>query len=287
MAPIWKLLRSKKSDDTWNTGHRAALRSAFANRQWTQARCYTAKFVGHNRCLLCLDDVVKERLPHLTADERAKVEPTGDDIARAPVGNLFHRIAVCPRVRNNCAITRPNLEKIFQIDPIGPGDVRIERGLFSWDSNLCRNLTPKEPFTGSCNPPPRSLKGTVYPDGSWLDGPGPLARGGWAFVVTDILGEVLAIARGLPPNWVTDIPGCEAWAVLQAAALAQPGGVTFNSDCQPCIKACKGSLKSEASAKKKHARIYNVLSADARGSRSRRTHVDASPHIEQASRGVA
>ena len=84
--------------------------------------------------MLCLDDVVKERLPHLTADERAKVEPTGDDIARAPVGNLFHRIAVCPRVRNNCAITRPNLEKIFQIDPIGPGDVRIERGLFSWDS---------------------------------------------------------------------------------------------------------------------------------------------------------
>ena len=33
MAPIWKLLRSKKSDDTWNTSHRAALRSAFANRQ--------------------------------------------------------------------------------------------------------------------------------------------------------------------------------------------------------------------------------------------------------------
>ena len=77
--------------------------------------------------------------------------------------------------------------------------------------------------------------------------------------MTDILGEVLAIARGLPPDWVTDIPGCEAWAVLQAAALAQPGGVTFNSDCQPCIEACKGSLKSEASAKKKNARIYNVL----------------------------
>ena len=31
------------------------------------------------------------------------------------------------------------------------------------------------------------------------------------------------------------------------------------SDCQPCIKACKGDLKTETSSKKKHARLYNVL----------------------------
>ena len=108
-------------------------------------------------------------------------------------------------------------------------------------------------------PPSIWLKGTVYPDGSWLDGPGALARGGWAFVVVDEIGQVLAIARGLPPNWVTDIPGCEAWAVLQAAALAEPGKVDFKSDCQPCVNACKGTLKTETNAKKKHARLYNLL----------------------------
>ena len=94
---------------------------------------------------------------------------------------------------------------------------------------------------------------------SWLDGPVPLARGGWAFVVVDEIGQVLAIARGLPPNWATDIPGCEAWAVLQAAAIAEPGKLCFRSDCQPCVKACKGSVESEANAKKKHAIIYNQL----------------------------
>ena len=112
MAPVWKVLRSKRNDETWNTSLRAALRSAFANRQWTQTRCYTAHFVKHNRCLLCLDDIIKRRLPRLTDEDRAKVEPTEEDIAEAPIGNAFHRIVVCPRVRKNCAITRPNLEKI-------------------------------------------------------------------------------------------------------------------------------------------------------------------------------
>ena len=46
---------------------------------------------------------------------------------------------------------------------------------------------------------------------------------------------------------------------MQAAALAEPGRVSFRSDCQPCVKACKGTLKSETNAKKKHARLYNLL----------------------------
>ena len=75
----------------------------------------------------------------------------------------------------------------------------------------------------------------------------------------DELGEVTALARGLPPRWVTDIPGCEACAVLQAAMVSEPGRVSFKSDCQPCVRACKSSLKNETTAKRKHARIYNQL----------------------------
>ena len=155
MAPIWKLLRSKRQDDTWNTGHRSALKSAFANRQWTQARCCAAKFVNHNRCLLCLDDTLKERLPHLTEDERAKVEPTENDLEKTPVGNAFHRIVVCPRVRNNCSAPRPDLEKIFQLEPSSPGDVRIERVSLTGTASSRRNRMPKVPSMGLLNPRPR------------------------------------------------------------------------------------------------------------------------------------
>jgi ribonuclease HI len=259
MAPIWKLLRSKMQTDEWNAGHRSALRSAIANRQWTQARCFAARFVIHGKCLLCLDDIIKQRLPHLTDDERSIIEPTTEDIAAAPVGNLFHRLTSCPRVASNCKGKRPDLEKIFLLDPLTPGDVRIERGLVPFDKSPNPKPHAEGTFHWIVRPTTELLRGTIYPDGSWLDGPGPLARGGWAFVVVDEIGQVLAIARGVPPNWVTDIPGCEAWAVMQAAAISEPGRVAFRSDCQPCVKACKGTLKSETNAKKKHARLYNLL----------------------------
>ena len=66
LAPLWKLLRSKSKADSWHAGHRGALRSAAAGRPWTQTRCKAAGFVKHNRGLLCLDDVIMQRLPHLT-----------------------------------------------------------------------------------------------------------------------------------------------------------------------------------------------------------------------------
>ena len=111
MTPVWKLLRSKLQNDTWNSGHRSALRSAIANRQWTQTGCCAAGFVKHGKCLLCLDDIIKQRLPNLTDEERMLIEPSADDIAAAPIGNAFHRITACPRVVSNCKAKRPDLEK--------------------------------------------------------------------------------------------------------------------------------------------------------------------------------
>ena len=133
IAPIWKLLRSKLQSETWNSGHRSALRSAIANRQWTQSRCCSAGFVKHNKCLLCIDDILKQHHPNLTDDERMLIEPTAEVIDAAPVGNAFHRLTACPRVISNCAGKRPDLETIFQLDPMLPGDVRVERGLFPFD----------------------------------------------------------------------------------------------------------------------------------------------------------
>ena len=56
------------------------------------------------------------------------------------------------------------------------------------------------------------LEGTAYSDGSFLDGPIPkLARGGWAFVVLNDEGKVVASAYGVPPPWIKDIDGAEVW----------------------------------------------------------------------------
>ena len=195
----------------------------------------------------------------MTDNERADVEPTEQDIEQTPIGNIYHRIVCCPRTRDNCKMQRPDLERIFKADPVRPGDPRIERALFTYAPGPDLLPHEAETFHWIVKPCTELLRGTVYPDGSWLDGPSRHARGGWAFVVVDELGEEVACARGLPPSWITDIPGCEGWAVLQAAALSDPGRVAFRSDCQPCVKACKGSLKTEANAKRKHARLYNAL----------------------------
>ena len=87
-----------------------------------------------------------------------------------------------------------------------------------------------------------TFKGKVYSDGSRLDGPTPLlARNGWAFVVINGDGELIASASGLPPDWVDDIPGTEAWAVVHAGMHAEPG-CEFYVDCQPCVDAFKAGL---------------------------------------------
>ena len=39
-----------------------------------------------------------------------------------------------------------------------------------------------------------------------------------------------------PPPWITDIPGSEAWALLQAALVSEPG-CGYLIDCKPCVKA--------------------------------------------------
>ena len=41
-----------------------------------------------------------------------------------------------------------------------------------------------------------------------------LARGGWSFAVLSDGGVIVASAFGVPPPWIKDIGGAEAWAVL-------------------------------------------------------------------------
>ena len=74
-----------------------------------------------------------------------------------------------------------------------------------------RKKAQKESFKWTVKPEGGVIEGTVYTDGSALDGPNPnLVRCGWAFVVLDDEGNVTASASGVPPPWIDDIGGAEA-----------------------------------------------------------------------------
>ena len=82
-----------------------------------------------------------------------------------------------------------------------------------------------------------TAKAKFYSDGSRMDEKHQsMVRFGLAFVALDPDERIVAIARGTPPHWVTDIPGAEAWALVQAGLKAEPGS-TFRSDCKPCVDA--------------------------------------------------
>jgi len=104
------------------------------------------------------------------------------------------------------------------------------------------------------------IQGTIYTDGSALDGPSPgLMRCGLAFVAVDSEGNITASAYGLPPPWIDDIGGAEAWALLQAGMRALPGGCTFKVDCEPCVKAVKDGIVIATAANKVNARVHGLI----------------------------
>ena len=72
-------------------------------------------------------------------------------------------------------------------------------------------------------------------------------------------GVITAAARGLPPPWITDIAGSEAWALLQASLRALPGLCTYKGDCLPCIQMVKAGLASATAASRVLARVYALL----------------------------
>ena len=114
-------------------------------------------------------------------------------------------------------------------------------------------------FIWSLRPPGGTYRGTIYTDGSRIDGLDPrTGRNGWAFVVVDEQGRTVARAYGVPPPWIDDIPGAEAWALVQAATVAEPG-CRVVSDCQPCVDAVHRGRVWATSDKRKHARVHAMV----------------------------
>ena len=70
--------------------------------------------------------------------------------------------------------------------------------------------------------------------------------------------RVIALANGVPPSWVEDIPGTETWAFYQAASRAEPGS-TFMVDCEPCVLAVHKGAVAATSDKNPLARVHGLM----------------------------
>ena len=123
-----------------------------------------------------------------------------------------------------------------------------------------KKVAEQESFRWVIKPKDGCLEGTAYSDGSLLDGPTPeLARCGWAFVVLNDEGRIVASAYGVPPPWIKDIGGAEAWAVFQVGLRATPGKIKFMIDCQPCVSMIHGGRAAATTADRPLARVNAMV----------------------------
>ena len=242
IEPILRLLRSREKSEHWNADYRGALASAVANRQWPQERCAKANMAPHNKCLLCV---------------HALGLPVHDPMppASAPVGNGPHRAFGCPQMhalRVQCSAP-PR--------PAGREGELAHRALLPSGEDRIPPPAAAATFHWLVKPvaDAPSVRGKFYTDGSGLDGRlRPLGRLGWSFQARCPEGRILAAAHGLPPPWITDVPGSEAWALLQAAQVADVGS-EFRIDCQEVVKAMHRGRTWATSAKRPLARVFNLV----------------------------
>ena len=90
MRAIWLLLRSKEESDQWNHHYRGGLKSAIAGRQYTQSRCFIAGLATHDRCLVCVYDLMLKDGIDPETDT-----PPNSILQRCQVGTLHHRDWIC------------------------------------------------------------------------------------------------------------------------------------------------------------------------------------------------
>ena len=98
MEPLWQLINSKVNNEQWNPDLRGCLKSAFAGRQYPQTRVMAAGGADHNICITCLSAIVDAENPNTSGVDRAKrtmrvpVVASPQQVSKAPIGNLNHRI---------------------------------------------------------------------------------------------------------------------------------------------------------------------------------------------------
>ena len=185
-------------------------------------------------------------------------QATAQQIADAPAGTMAHRNYLCPSLNTERLAHAPNAMRQRAAN-FAAGNLAFERAIHPSINHTVDPPATDASFTWIVFPTTVFFCGRVYTDGSRLDGPTPLlARNGWAFVVLNEADEIIASAHGVPPNWVDDIPGTEAWALTQAGYYAEPG-CTFFVDCEPCVKAFHAGAVLSCADNKPLARVHTLM----------------------------
>ena len=251
IAPVMSLLKPAPDNPSWTAAFRAGLKSALLNRQWPQSRCFAAGLANHNRCCLCLAAVMAEHGAECPDDLPENV------LASVPVGSAIHRVWACPAHRDERALYAPAV--IREREPAQYELAAYTRALFPSIEHEVPLPASESTFAWVVRPSGGTVRARFYTDGSRLDGPSSLlARNGWGFVAVNADGEVVAEARGLPPSWIHDIPGTEAWAILQAAMVAELGS-DYRVDCAPCVEAIHAGKEWATSSRRPLARVFGLV----------------------------
>ena len=129
----------------------------------------------------------------------------------APIGTSRHRLYRCPHLEPLRKIFAPSEMVAKELGyPVADTDMALERALFPVPFTRVPAHAKHASFHWVKRPRDDLIQACFFADGSLLDGPSKLlGRCGWAFVAISPSGHVVAAAYGVPPPWISCIPGAE------------------------------------------------------------------------------
>jgi hypothetical protein len=126
---------------------------------------------------------------------------------------------------------------------------------------VLRIVVPKPPKGDTfkwLRPPTVDIPGDAkwYIDGSLFNGLKPFAkRTGFGVVVTSSCGDLLAYGNGVPPDWVKDASGAEAWALAVVLRMC-PALPDTTTDCLNLVRGLESGRAAVTDAASPLARIW-------------------------------
>ena len=231
--------RSSKVFSLWENRFRPDLVSATSGGQWPQARLASIRtWTDDARCQLCLGGAgTLEHRHHCPATEPHGGWPQAPARVQSFIASLDHD-------RRRLLLTRGLLAvRVIVPNPHGADS-------FHWIRS------PQDDIP---------LDAKWYIDGSMFDASRGFAkRTGFGVVVISVTGDLLAYGNGIPPNWIQDAAGAEAWAFASILRLC-PFLPDTTTDCLNIVQAVTGGCAAATSASSPLARIWVSVFPHARG----------------------
>ena len=109
---------------------------------------------------------------------------------------------------------------------------------------------------------------TMYLDGSLLCSEvrycGLAARRGWAVAIYNKAHELIASARGRPPEWLRGIHGAELWSLLQGLQL-DPMGCKILTDCMAVLLGARRGAAWANESRRTYSRAWGPVATALEG----------------------